>query len=254
MFLILIKKAFYDFWDNLGSILLINCGYLALIVFSYYFPNPRGTFGIGIIFFKVTLFFIYTGAVNRVIRRLVDRSQAGISDFLPSLQASWRSSFVFSLFIIGLLLLFILCNAYLKSINGLIAYVGFSMSIIMLIIGLMSLPYFFIFEERTESNFFASLKQSQWLFWDNIMFSLGLFIGSFIITVVSAFFFIVVPGVGSLLLWYHVACGLRLKKYIYLKQNSTANHRLIPWKQILTDEIESLKSRTLKTLIFPWQK
>jgi len=90
------------------------------------------------------------------------------------------------------------------------------------------------------------------MFIDNVLFSLGLLVGALIISGISTFFIFIIPGIGMLLLWYHVAVRLRLAKYDYLEQNPNTKSSNIPWKVILQDDMKRLSSRTLKRLIFPW--
>jgi len=69
---------------------------------------------------------------------------------------------------------------------------------------------------------------------------------------ISTPFGFIIPGIGTLLLWYNVAVRLRLAKYDYLAQHPNTPHCNIPWEKILAGDRQRLNSRTLKNLIFPW--
>ena len=255
MFLFLIKKAFFDFWDHLGAILVINLGYFAIFAFTVNIPSPHPPhqiLSLLIYFVEFALFFIYTGAVNRMIRQYADSSRASFSDFMPHLKSSWRSSLLFSVLVLAIFLMTKLSFHYIKLATGLVSALGFGMLFWLIVIGLMSLPYFFPFEARSNGNFGTALKKALLMFIDNILFSFALLIGAFIIAGISSFFLFIIPGIGMLLLWYHAAVRLRLAKYDYLAQNPNTSRWNIPWQEILKADMARLRSRTLKRLIFPW--
>jgi hypothetical protein len=255
MFLFLIKKTFFDFWDNLGAILIINLGYFAIFAFTVYVPSqfpPHHILSLFAYFIKYSLFFLYTGAINCMIKQYADFSRASFSDFIPHLKASWISSFLFSIFVLGIFLIVTASFNYLKIGTGFMSALGFCMLFWIIVICFMILPYFFPFDARSNGNLLTGLKKAILMFIDNVLFSLGLLIGALIISGISTFFVFIIPGIGMLLLWYNVAVRLRLAKYDYLEQNPNTKGWNIPWKEILKDDMERLRSRTLKRLIFPW--
>ena len=254
---VLIKKTFFDFWDNLGAILIINLGYFAILAFTVFVPSPFPPFHILSLFtyfIKFSLFFLYTGAINRMIKQHADFSRASFSDFIPHLKASWLSSFLFSSFVHGIFLFVMTSLNFLKIVPGFLSTLGFVMLFWIMVVCFMSLPYFFPFDARSNGNFVTCLKKVMLMFIDNVLFSLGLLVGALIISGISTFFVFIIPGIGTLLLWYNVAVRLRLAKYDYLAQNPNTKRWNIPWKEILKEDMERLSSRTLKRLIFPWLK
>jgi hypothetical protein len=68
MFLFLIKKTFFDFWDNLGAILIINLGYFAILAFTVYVPSHFPPFHIlSVLSILLSfLFFLYIQAPSIV--------------------------------------------------------------------------------------------------------------------------------------------------------------------------------------------
>jgi len=255
MFLFLIKKTFFDFWDNLSAILSINLGYVAILGIAVYVPSHFQQLHILSLltyFIKFSLFFLYTGAINRMIKQHADFSRASFADFIPYLKASWISSFLFSSFVLGLFLIVRASLNYLKLVTGFMPALGFGMLFWLIVIFFMILPYFFPFDAISNGNFVTCLKRATLMFMDNVLFSLGLLIGALIISGISTLFVFIIPGIGMLLLWYNVAVRLRLAMYDYLEQNPNTKRWNIPWKEILEDDMERLSSRTLKRLIFPW--
>ena len=255
MFLFLVKKAFFDFWDHLGAMLIINLGYFAILAFTVYVPSHFASHHILSLvtyFIKFSLFFLYTGAINRIIKQYADFSRTSFSDFMAYLKASLISSFLFSSFVLGIFLIVMASLNYLKLVTGFMSVLGFGMLFWIIVICFMTLPYVLAFDARSNGNFLTCLKKAILMFIDNALFSIGLLIGALIICGISTFFAFIIPGIGMLLLWYNVAVRLRLAKYDYLEQNPNTSRWNIPWKDILKDDMERLRSRTLKRLIFPW--
>jgi hypothetical protein len=255
MFLFLIRKTFFDFWDHLGAILIINLGYWVIFAFTVYVPSHFPSHPVWSVIanlIKFSLFFLYTGAINRMIKQYADFSSASFSNFGSHLKATWKSSLLFCGLVLGILLIVTVGFNYLRRAGGFTSALGFGMLFWIIAFCLMILPYFFPFDARSNGNFLTGLKKATLLFMDNVLFSSGLLIGAFIICGLSAFFGFIIPGIGMLLLWYHVAVRLRLAKYDYLEQNPNTRRRNIPWGQILQGDMQRLSSRTLKRLIFPW--
>ena len=189
MFLFLIKKTFFDFWDNLGAILIINLGYFAIFAFTVYVPlhfPPLPILFLITYFIQFSLFFLYTGAINRMIKQHADFSRASFSDFMPHLKASWMSSLLFSSFVLGIVLIMMTSLNYLKLVTGFMSAAGLGMLFWVMVLCFLSLPYYFPFEARSNGNFLTCLKKAMLMFLDNVLFSLGLLIGA-LISAVSAY-------------------------------------------------------------------
>ena len=257
MFLILIKKAFFVFWDHMGAILIINLGYFVILAYAVFTPSPfhpLHVLSILTYLLKFSLFFIYTGVINRMLKQFSDYSSVSFSDFIPYLKASWKPSLLFSVLVLGIVLLTWSAFINLKVRSDFFFTTWLVMSFWICVFCVLSLPYFFPFETRTNGKFLKSLKKTVLLFFDNTIFSIGLLAGALTISILSIFFIFLLPGIGMLLLWYNVATGLRIAKYDYLEQNPNVNSKDIPWKEVLKEDIERLSNRTLKGLIFPWKE
>src|SRR5271157_2886138 len=100
MFGFLIKKAFFDMWDNLFRILIMNLGYIAVLAVFFLlaplFVSLPGLF-IAIIFVGVALFAVYTGGVSRMCAEIADYRQPGFADFFRFVRESFPSSLLLAL-------------------------------------------------------------------------------------------------------------------------------------------------------------
>ena len=85
MFGFLIIKAFFDMWDNLIRIVILNLGFILLMAILVYFPylfknSPVLFFtclGLGLV-----LLFVYTGVVSWMMSRIADYTKPEISELI----------------------------------------------------------------------------------------------------------------------------------------------------------------------------
>jgi uncharacterized membrane protein YesL len=253
-----VKKAFFDFWDNLFRIVLMNLGYILLLgfpVFVPYWVYPLGTAVSAAAFILgVLVIFVYTGAVSLMARDISDYRAPGFGEFISHLKESWISSLLFGLIVLAHMA--VLMTAFpvygsMKNIFGLGAMVFiFWVSVIWLAASL----YFFPLRSRLDGNFGKSVKKCFLLFFDNTGFTFLMGLGVVFVAVVSSFTAFLLPGFAAVLLWLQVCFKLRLLKYDYLEANPDGDRKRIPWETLLIDEEERIGKRTLKGMIFPWKE
>jgi uncharacterized membrane protein YesL len=253
-----IKKAFFDFWDNLFRIVLMNLGFILLLgipVFVPYWLYPLGTAASAAAFIiGVLVIFVYAGAVSLMARDISDYLQPGFADFISYVKDSWLSSLLFGLLVlahIAVLMTAFPVYASMKNIFGLGAMVFiFWVSVIWL----AASQYFFPLRARLDRSFGKDIKKCFLLFFDNTGFTFVLGLGTVFIGVISSFTAFLLPGFAAVLLWLQVSFKLRLMKYDYLEANPDADRKKIPWETLLIDEEERVGKRTLKGMIFPWKE
>jgi hypothetical protein len=256
MFGFLMKKAFFDLWDNLIRIVILNLGFILLLAVLIYFPllfkNSPPLFyaflGLGLV-----LLFVYTGVVSWMASQIADYRKPEIRETLGALKATWPTSLLFAG--LNLLLVFLLSVAFpvygrLKSFVGPLAS---SFLFWVLIVWVLASQYFFAIRSRLGQKFFKTLRTCFLLFVDNPLFTLGLFLGSLLVFALSAFTAFLLPGIAAILLWQNIALKLRLYKYDHLEKHPE-DRRRIPWDALLVEDRERVGKRTLKGMIFPWKE
>jgi uncharacterized membrane protein YesL len=256
MFGFLIKKAFFDLWDNLIRIVILNLGFILLLALLIYLPllfkNTPLLFyaflGLGLV-----LLFVYTGLVSWMASQIADYRKPELRELAGVLKATWPTSALFAG--MNLLLAFLLSVAFpvygqLKSFAGPLAS---SFLFWVLIFWVLAAQYYFPIQSRLDRNFFKMLKKAFLLFLDNPLFTLGLFLGSLLVFAVSAFTAFLLPGIGAILLWQNVGLKLRLYKYDHLETHPR-DRRQVPWDALLVEDRERVGKRTLKGMIFPWKE
>lgn len=255
MFGFLIKKTFFDMWDNLLIVLFSNVGFIALLagVFSLLalITNLALLITIGIIILFIVNWYFAT--VSHLMSKIADFERPEWRDypkfFKQSLPFALLSTLI-SGFIISVIASMFLWNVLLGNMIGIAA--GSLLFWITLSV-VLSLQYFYPVITRLDKNPKKIIRKCFVLFFDNTLFTIGLFLTSLIILALSGVLALMVPGIATILLLQQVALRTRLYKYDYMEENPEANRKKIPWKALLIEDNEKIGPRTLKGLIFPWK-
>jgi len=256
MFGFLIKKAFFDLWDNLIRIVILNLGFILLLAVLVYFPLLfKNSLPLFFVFLGVglALLSVYTGVVSWMVGQLADYRKPEFREALGALKASWPTSLLFAG--LNLLLVFLLSVAFpvygqLKSFVGPLAS---SFLFWVLIFWVLASQFYFPIQSRLDRHFLKMLKKSFLLFLDNPLFTFGLFLGSLLVFALSVFTALLLPGIATILLWQNTGLKLRLYKYDHLEKHPQ-DRRRIPWDALLVEDRERVGKRTLKGMIFPWKE
>ncbi len=257
MFGFLVKKAFFDMWDNMFRIIIMNLGYIAVLAI-FFFLAPLFS-SMPVAFFAVLAIGIavlaaYTGAVSHLCSDIADYKQPGFQDFFTFLKESWPSSLLLALLVTGYLLIVRVAFQFYGGMKSLVGPLAVALLFWVTVAGVLAAQFYFPIQSRLDRKFRKIFRKSFLIFFDNPAFSIGLILCALIILVGSAFTALLLPGISSILLWWNIAFKLRLYKYDWLEQNPGANRRRIPWDALLVDDRERVGKRTLKGMIFPWRE
>jgi len=256
MFGFLIKKTFFDMWDNLIRIVILNLGFILGFAIIIYFPLLFRD--IPILFFAALgigmgILFVYSGVVSSMTSKIADYEKPEFADFLPTLKATYTTSLLFALVNFVLVILFQVAFQVYGQIQSFVGPLASSFLFWVLIFWLLAVQYFFSIQARMDRKFGKIIKKMFLLLLDNPLFTIGLLIGTLLTTAISVFTALLLPGIASVFLWWNVALKLRLYKYDHLEENPE-NRRRIPWDALLTEDRERVGKRTLKGMIFPWKE
>ena len=259
MFLFAIKKAFFDLWDNLLTIALLNIGFVALVALTLSVANLFGAIDpfLGAILVPVFVIVVtvgYAGGVSFACRDMVDYDNPEFRQvmryFRDALPASLMLAglYVVQFFITSIAVPF---YAHIENIWGLDALVFlFWASVVWLLASQFFLPV----RTRLDSKLKPILKKCFILFFDNTGFAFFSAIGVLVLTTISVPLALLIPGPAGVMLWLQSGFKVRLLKYDYLEENPEADRRKIPWDTLLIDEQQKIGKRTLRGMIFPWRE
>lgn len=253
----LIKKTFFDMWDNMLPMVVMNLGFLVLAAGLMYVPSllifntVLSMVGLGVC---IILIFVYAGAVSHAVGRFADYQSVGFKEFFNRiLKETFLSSLVFGLAVaVGIIILLVTLPFYFN-LGGFIGLGAMAVIFWMTVLFAFASQYYFAVRSRLDTNIKKIFKKCFILFFDNTFFSISIAIGAAIIFTVSFFTAFILPGISGILLWYQAALKLRLYKYDYLEENPEADKKKIPWAALLIEDKEKVGPRTLRGMIFPWK-
>jgi hypothetical protein len=253
----LIKKTFFDFWDNIGAVLLMNIVATVLVIGFFLLPSlfglPRAFLPVYVIPGVIALNF-YFGAVVRYTLDLSDFKRSGLKAFFIYLRDGWKQSLftsAFSLVFIGVFL-FIL-PASLGSDSILILAVG-GLSFWIWVTVLLALLFFIPASVRVKKPLWQSFRFAFAFVTDNTAFCLFMLVGVLAILALSVFLVFLLPGLAAIVLFINVGFKLRIYKYYWLEAHPGADRKKIPWGELIADDYERLGKRTVRGTIFPWKQ
>lgn len=272
MFGFLIRKTFYDMWDNFLPILLMNLGFLAIFGAIYgasmgllallpvLFPvnNMFIAFGSMMLLMLVgsVLYSLYAGVIACLVRDIADISKPDASKIGTYIKETWKPSLLFG--VIQGVLLGLIVNAGIYYLpeggSNFYFYLLFFFILWVYILWLIASQYFYPLQSRFNKKLRKNIRKMFILFFDNTAFTLfAVTLVALLIMGISLITLFLIPGLATLQLFYAVVLKIRVMKYDYLEENPQANRKKIPWNSLLVEEREKTGKRGLRSFIFPWK-
>ncbi|HLW21808.1 MAG TPA: hypothetical protein VKZ39_01315 [Sphaerochaetaceae bacterium] len=253
-----IKKAFFDGWDNLISLVTLNLGYLVVLggVYGALELLPVSfAGGVALAVVSLALHAFYTGMVSVHVKEFAYYSRPGFSEFKAGFMKIWRHA------LLQLLVNLVLATLTLFIIPFYLSYgsiVTFFIAILMFWVALalaMAMMYFYpLATHMPKDRPLKTLKKSLIIVADNIGFSLFFGFYHLVNLLLTLFFATIIPGASGIMLSRQVAMKLLMFKYDYIEEHPETLKKDIPWEELLFDERENIGHRTLKGMIFPWKE
>ncbi len=254
MFTLMFKKTFFDMWDNMLRLILLNIGLLILICFFLFLLNlARSQI---VLFYSILgIAFIgmicYNGVIARFTLEISDYNLPDFRDFFGFFKETFAASLFLSVILaFYLMIIFVSIPFYLK-IGNIVGLAGVSIIFWISVIFFLSLIYYYPVFGRLNKQPTKILKKCFIIFFDNLGFTIFIAIGMIVILLLSTFLGFILPGLSTIALWVNAGLKLRLLKYDYLEANPDTNRRKIPWASLIAEENDILGKRTFKDFIFP---
>ena len=252
----LIKKNFFDLWDNLFKVALINIGFIVSLSFPVFIPPLLAQvpfLGMGIMLIGILWCFVYLSAAALSLKALSDYSSFGFADFFANLKIIWPAGLILGGFaFLGYILCTVVIPFYL-SMNSMVGLLLGAVIFWTLIVAVLALQFFYAVRARLDTKILKVIKKCFIIFFDNPLFCIFTLIHNLVLLVLSGFMAFLFPGPAGILLFLDEGLRLRLFKYDWLETNPDTDRRKIPWDAILIDEREKTGTRSFKSFIFPWK-
>jgi len=254
MLAFVIKKTFYDMWDNMIRIILLNLGFLIVACLFFFFlkflkfNTLLFCMASGITF--VSVIWCY-GVISRFTLELSNYNLPGFRDIIGYFKETFAAGLFLSLILFVSLLIVVISIPFYMKTRNIAGLAGVSIIFWISVIFFLSLSYYYPVLGMLGGRPVRILKKCFLIFIDNIGFTIFIAAGIAVIIAISVFLGFIVPGISTAALWVNAGLKIRLYKYDYLEANPGANRRKIPWKSLISEENEILGKRTLKDFIFP---
>ena len=252
----LLKKTFFDLWDNLFKILLINLGFIASVTLTVFIPplaEALPALALILLYAGISWCFVYLAAAVRTLRAVSDYGVFSLADFLRSLRPAVPSGLVMGFLSFFAYFLITRVIPFYLSMNSMAGLFFAAVIFWTLIGGVLALQFFLPVYFRLGRKIPKALKKSFLICFDNPFFCVFSLLHNAVLLALSALLAFLIPGPAGVLLYLDQALRLRLLKYDWLEANPQAPRGKIPWDLILVEEREKTGSRSLRNLIFPWK-
>lgn len=271
MFTFFLKKNFCDGWDNFFFLVMSNAITIILLVGSYFAFTSAGDINpylpnlAFVICFGILMVNLFAWGANAA--KIADFCSPSFGVYISSLKSVWKIGFLFGAFVAAVLIIARFALSYYismyftkDSLVGLLLTAALGWFLLVSVIALQwFIPLYFL---QGNNGFKKCLKKSFIIFYDNIFFSVEVFIYNILIFVLSCAFFMIIPGLNGILLSSTNALRLRLYKYDWIEkmsetdpdfENNREKRNEVPWEELIADDRESLGPRKLLSFVFPWK-
>ena len=250
------KKAFFDGWDHLFTLVALNLVFLGVFALLVVLPMSMGIAGlltlIPMIVAAVALSVWWSTSVFAMVG-VSDYASVSFGDILGHLRRGLVPGLqMAAIAIVGMILVSVGLPFYLTN-GGLAGTFAAGILFWCMLIAILSLQYYIPLRARLGGGFRKNIRKSFIMFFDNPLFSVFLLLYNTVTFVISFFLAFMAPGLAGMALALDVAVKLRMKKYDWLEANPEADRKHVPWSELLEEEKELVGDRTLKGMIFPWK-
>lgn len=254
----LIKKAFFDFWDNMLKAAILNILFIpSIIVISmgiYTFIVGKALL-FGALFFipGIVMFIIHAGACSYIVKEYVNYKTPELSEYFAGLKASWKVNSLFAVVWAVFVLISFIGISYYLTLQSLPYMAAGAVLLWFTVTALLASMYFIPIRTRLGGGFKKVLKKCFLVSLDNPGVTIFMGILTLILTFLSGPLVFILPGPVAVITLHDTAFKLLLLKYDYLEENPDTNRKELPWQVILQSDSDNVGPRSVKGMIFPWK-
>lgn len=257
MFRFAIKKAFFDLWDHLFFALAVNLVFtLAVLGLGSLSVFVQGAGAAGLFLFAPLPFLtaaVLGGTATFWAKDITFAGSARFVDFPAHFLASWKPSLAFGVLWLILAAGLIFGIPFYASLNEIGGFVfGVLMAWLVFFGAGMSL-YYPGLNAQIEPKVAKLIKKSFLVFLANPWVSFVMILGLALSLVLTAFTLGFFPGILGISIWLQVCFKFLMAKYEWIEAHPEADHKKVPWAELVREDMEKVGPRSLKSLIFPWK-
>ena len=253
----LIKKAFFDAWDNLIGLVVSNLGYLfVLLVFSLgmQYGGSSSLLVILVLLASVVLFSFHSVGIANITLNYSDYKRVGFAGYKEGIKLFTTHAIFLSVINVVLILLVTIVMPFYLNLGN---YIGLFLGVItfwILLTVLLAIQYYLPLMSRfTGDKPLKTFKKCFIMAIGNLGTTIFLAVYNIIqiaLTVVTAGLLFNFTGIT---LANQVAFKLLLLKLDWLEEHPEEDVKHVNWEDILYEERENVGHRSFKNMIFPWK-
>lgn len=251
------KKAFFDGWDNLFGLVLLNMGFVLLVGLGIVLPPLFGARTLGFwlaLGFVGLLGSVWWSTCVHALKAVADYGRLAWRDLpalalkaaLPGLQYGALTGLFLVALAVGL--------PFYLSRAGFLGALAAGLLLWCFVLFTLAFQWYLPLRARFGGGFMKNLRKCLVFSLDNSLFSLFVFVYNAAGFVLSCGTALLMPGLAGLALCLDDALRLRALKYDWLEANPGVKRSQLPWDSLLIEEKELVGKRTLKGMIFPWKE
>jgi len=253
----LIKKAFFDIWDNLLMLVLMSFGFVAPIALLYLAGVVAETsmlYSILIAVASLAIFSAYSLFVSSVTFGYSRNKKGGIKTVKEAFRFHWGHAVLYFVLLLVIAFIAIWGIPFYFSFGN---FFGLLMGMMLFWIGLaviLSMQYFFPLCFHMEADgAFKTFKKCFLIVSDNFGTTMFLALRTIVDLVLTILTASMIPGLAGISLSRMDTIRLLMLKYDFLEANPEATKKDINWEDLLYEERQLVGPRTFKGMIFPWK-
>lgn len=253
----LIKKAFFDAWDNLIGLVISNLGYLAvLLIFSLgmQYGGFSSLITIVVSVISIILFSFHSVGIANITKNYSNYKRAGFNGYKEGIKLNTTHALFLSLINLLMIALALIVMPFYLNIGN---YIGLILGVItfwILLTLLLSIQFYLpLMSEFSGDKPLKTFKKCFIMAIGNLGTTLFLSIFNIIQLILSVLTAGLLFGFTGTTLASQDAFKLLLMKLDWLDENPEENIKNVNWEDILYEEKENVGHRTIKNMIFPWK-
>ncbi len=254
LFWFVLKKSFFDYWDNLYKAMFVNLVISLLMVVNLYLPDWMKPGGLYYAISEIAVLYLVIWLISAwafVCKGISEYEYPHFGSIVSAFRTAWKEAVLISAVLYGQILAVKCVPDFLMTHASRLVGITLILNLLVLFtLFWVSMVYYLPIRSRLDMTVFKALLRSFALAADNLVFSFGLILFSLIAMSVSLLTFGLLPGLAFVLVLNQVATRTLLLKY---RGGHAQSGGAVNWQVLLADDIVLLKKRTLKNVIFPFK-
>ena len=261
MFGFIIKKNFFDGWDNLLSVVLFNVIFLfagiGLVMLNALASKYTILTVVSFIFTFIVL-SILIFAYSDTAAHIANFDGVRLVDYFKAIPGVLKDAILFGVMNAVVIMVSTFSIRYYFMEMQSLAGVALGAAILWIVVFyFLAIQWFIPIRGLMHNDFKKCLKKCFIILFDNTGFTLAMSLYNLIqiaISVVCIGFF---PSMTGILIGNTNALRILLYKYDYLEEHpelkTKKERRQIPWEELIFEDRQMMGKRTLRGMLFPWK-